>query len=182
MSFQFRRLGIPGLVLVESKRFEDARGAFMEAYQEAAFAAAGIPDRFVQSNLSRSVRGTLRGLHYQKPPRAQAKLLLVLKGGIFDVAVDLRKDSPGFGKWESVELAANTGRMLYVPPGFAHGFCVTSDEAEVLYQVSAEYAPELDRGIRWDDPALAIPWPVAKPLLSPKDEKLPLMREADNPF
>ncbi len=182
MPFRFQPMGIPGLVLVESKRFEDARGSFMEVYQEAAFAAAGIGQRFVQSNLSRSVRGTLRGLHYQKPPRAQAKLLLVLKGEVFDVAVDIRKGSPTYGKWEGVVLAAGGGHLLYVPAGFAHGFCVTSEEAEVLYQVSEEYAPELDRGILWNDPAIGIRWPTASPLLSPKDARLPLLQVADNPF
>ncbi len=182
MPFTFTRLRIPGLVLVESRRFEDPRGSFMEAYQEAAFAAGGIGDRFVQGNLSRSLKGTLRGLHFQKPPKVQAKLLLVLKGAIFDVAVDLRRHSPTFGEWEAVTLAEGTGRMLYVPEGFAHGFCVTSEEAEVLYQVSAPYAPELDRGVLWSDPALAVPWPAKAPVLSAKDAVLPLLRDADNPF
>lgn len=182
MPFTFTPLAVPDLLLVEAKRLGDARGAFMEAWQERAFAEAGIRARFVQANLSRSVRATLRGLHYQKPPKAQAKLLLVLRGEIYDAAVDLRRDSATFGRWASATLAEGTGRMILVPEGFAHGFCVTSAEAEVLYLVTAEYAPELDRGVAWNDPALAIPWPVRDPVLSPKDAALPALAFADNPF
>ena len=181
-AFTFTPLSLPGLVLVETKRFEDPRGFFRMTWQASAFRAGGISDRFVQSNLSHSSRGTLRGLHYQKPPRAQGKLLAVLSGEVYDVAVDLRKGTPGFGKWEGVMLSAVNGRMLWVPEGFAHGFAVTSGEAEVLYLVTEEYAPETDRGVRWDDPALGIPWPVAEPLLSEKDARLPLLKDADNPF
>ncbi len=181
-AFQFQKLSLPGLVLVETRRFEDPRGFFRMTWQESPFRQAGIPQRFVQSNLSHSVKGTLRGLHFQKPPAAQGKLLAVLAGEVYDVAVDLRKGSPTFGKWAAETLSANNGRMLWVPEGFAHGFCVTSPEATVLYQVTGEYAPDLDRGLRWDDPALAIPWPVERPLLSDKDARLPLLKDADNPF
>ena len=182
MPFEFRRLGIPDLVLIGSKRFGDARGFFQEAWHKGAFEAAGIPGPFVQINWSRSRKGALRGLHFQKPPKAQGKLLMVLKGEIYDVAVDIRKGSPTYGKWEAVTLSEAKGEMLYVPPGFAHGFCVTSEEVDVLYQVTADYAPDLDRGILWNDLALSIPWPEARPELSPKDAKLPLLRDADNPF
>ena len=181
MPFEFRRLGIPDLILIEAKRFGDARGFFQEAWRKAAFEKAGIPS-FTQINWSRSRKGTLRGLHFQKPPKAQGKLIMVLRGGIFDVAVDVRKGSPTYGKWEAVTLSEAKGEMLYVPAGFAHGFCVTSEEADVLYQVTSEYAPDLDRGVLWNDPALAIPWPVAKPELSPKDAILPLLKDADTPF
>ncbi len=182
MPFRFERLEIPDLVLVEGKAFEDPRGFFREVWKRPEFAAFGIADDFVQDNHSHSVRGTLRGLHYQKPPKAQAKLVMVLAGEVFDVAVDLRKGSPTFGRWAGVGLSAATGRMLYVPAGFAHGFCVTSAEADVFYKVTAEYAPELDRGVRWDDPAIGVRWPVADPVLSAKDGRLPLLKDADNPF
>ncbi len=180
--FEFRPLPLSGLVVVETKRFEDPRGFFRMTWQESAFREAGIAARFVQSNLSHSTKGTLRGLHFQKPPAAQGKLLSVLSGEVYDVAVDLRKKSSTFGKWEAVTLSAANGRMLWVPEGFAHGFCVTSAEAEVLYLVTNEYAPQTDRGLRWNDPALSIPWPVKHPLLSEKDAQLPLLKDADNPF
>ena len=181
-AFQFRNLSLPGLVVVETRRFEDPRGFFRMTWQDSVFRAAGIPGPFVQSNLSHSVRDTLRGLHFQKPPMAQGKLLAVLSGEIYDVAVDLRKGSRTYGKWKAETLSAANGRMLWVPEGFAHGFCVTSGEAELLYLVTREYAPQLDRGVRWNDPALAISWPVSKPLLSEKDAGLPLLKDADNPF
>ncbi len=181
-AFQFRPLPLSGLLLVETQRFEDPRGFFRMTWQESAFRDAGIPGPFVQSNLSHSMKDTLRGLHFQKPPSAQGKLLAVLSGEILDVAVDIRKGSRTFGKWESVTLSAANGRMLWVPEGFAHGFCVTSAEADVLYLVTKEYAPQTDRGVRWNDPALAIAWPTVSPLLSEKDCGLPLLAEADNPF
>lgn len=182
MPFQFHRLEIPELILVEARQFEDERGFFMETYQRSQFSANGIAEAFVQDNLSYSVRGVLRGLHYQKRPKAQGKLVQVLLGQVFDVAVDIRKRSPTYGKWIGTVLSADSGRILYVPPGFAHGFCVLSKEAAVGYEVTEEYAPDLDRGIRWNDPDIGIQWPIADPVLSPKDARLPFLKDADNSF
>jgi dTDP-4-dehydrorhamnose 3,5-epimerase len=170
------------VILVETQRFIDARGFFAETYKRSSFSERGIPDLFVQDNYSHSVRGVLRGLHYQKYPKAQAKLVRVIGGEIFDVAVDIRRGSPSYGRWVSAVLSATKGEMLYVPVGFAHGFCVLSDEADVAYKVTEEYAPEVERGIMWNDPDLAIPWPVRTPILSPEDAALPWLREADNDF
>ena len=179
MPFEFEKLDIPGLVLIRPQAFADERGVFMETYRHSDFAAAGIADRFVQSNVSYSKRGVLRGLHYQKQPKAQAKLVHVVAGEIYDVVVDLREDSPSFGRWYATVLSAENGRMLYVPPWCAHGFCVLSEEARVAYSVTEEYSPELERGILWSDPALAISWPVEAPIVSPKDQALPLFAAAD---
>ena len=181
MPFRFVRLKIPDVILIEPVRFPDRRGFFMELYKQSDFQAYGIPP-FVQDNLSRSVRGVLRGLHYQKPPRAQGKLVTVMQGHIFDVAVDLRRGSPTFGRWVAVELFTEEPRMLWIPEGFAHGFQVLSEEALLFYKVTAEYAPNLDAGIRWDDPELAIPWPIKRPILSEKDAALPLLREITPDF
>jgi dTDP-4-dehydrorhamnose 3,5-epimerase len=134
----------------------------------------------VQDNCSHSVRGVLRGLHYQKQPAAQGKLVSLAAGEIFDVAVDIRKGSPDFGRWIGVRLVV--GSLMYIPPGFAHGFCVLSEAATVLYKTTAEYAPELDRGIAWNDPVIGIEWPIKDPLLSDKDRQLPTLAEADNNF
>jgi dTDP-4-dehydrorhamnose 3,5-epimerase len=180
--FAFRPLEIPDVVVVEAKAFPDARGFFAETYKASEFEAHGIPHRFVQDNLSHSVRGVLRGLHYQKDPAAQGKLVLAVRGEIFDVAVDLRRGSPTYGRWVAEVLSGENHRMLWVPPGFAHGFLVLSDEADVLYKVTAEYAPELDRGIRWDDPTIGVAWPIRTPILSPKDAAAPLLAEADCDF
>jgi dTDP-4-dehydrorhamnose 3,5-epimerase len=175
--FDFTRLQIPEVVLVRAKAFHDSRGFFMEAYKFSEFVSNGISVRFVQDNFSRSTRrGVLRGLHYQKDPKAQGKLVMVLRGRIWDVAVDIRRGSPTYGRWVAAELSEDEHTMLWVPPGFAHGFCVLSDGADVLYKCTEEYAPELDRGIRWDDPDLAISWPVAEPVLSEKDASLPPCR------
>jgi dTDP-4-dehydrorhamnose 3,5-epimerase len=182
MPFQFEKLGIPEVVLIEAERFGDDRGFFMEMFKASEFTTYGIPAVFVQDNLSHSVRGVLRGLHYQKQPKAQGKLVSVLRGQIFDVAVDIRQGSPTFGQWLGTELSADNGRMLYVPVGFAHGFCVLSEQADVLYKVTAEYARELDRGIIWNDPDIGIRWPIAVPILSPKDARLPRLREAVHGF
>jgi len=182
MPFEFHRLALPEIILVQASRFGDDRGFFMETYKASAFAAGGISLPFVQDNLSHSARGVLRGLHYQKHPRAQGKLVSVLRGSILDVAVDIRRGSPTYGQWLSCELSAGEGGMLYVPIGFAHGFCVLSDEADVLYKVTAEFDPELDRGILWNDPEIGVQWPFAEPVLSPKDGQLPPLRLADNNF
>lgn len=182
MPFNFRQLEIPDIILIEPKIFKDERGFFMETYKHSDFVRAGVTENFVQDNYSRSSRGVLRGLHYQKKPHAQGKLVQCLRGNIFDVAADLRKYSPTFGNWVSAELSEENGLMLYVPPGFAHGFIVLSESADVLYKCSSEYSPEDDRGIIWNDPDLNILWPVKNPVLSEKDIKHPLLRDADNNF
>jgi dTDP-4-dehydrorhamnose 3,5-epimerase len=182
MPFEYHPTEIPEVILVEPRRFADDRGFFMETYKASEFAGYGLPATFVQDNLSYSSRGVLRGLHYQLHPHAQGKLVTALTGQIFDVAVDIRRGSPTFGRWVGQELSAQNGQMLYVPPGFAHGFCVLSDTAHVLYKVTAEYAPHLDRGILWNDPQIGISWPVADPVLSTKDAALPVLDDADNNF
>ena len=182
MPFEFEPQAIPEVILVRARVFPDPRGFFMESYRRSQFAARGIPQEFVQDNFSHSTRGVLRGLHYQKDPHAQGKLVMVLRGEIFDVAVDIRRGSPTFGRWVAAVLSANDHTMLYVPEGFAHGFCVLSDVADVFYKVTAEYASDLDRGIRWNDADLAIPWPVAAPVLSEKDARMPSLRNADINF
>jgi len=176
---EFQRLEIPDLILVTPRPFADPRGFFMETYKRSEFEANGIADDFIQDNFSHSVGNVVRGLHYQKSPQAQAKLVMVTKGEIFDVAVDIRRESPTFGRWVGVSLSAQNKNMLYIPAGFAHGFCVLSEEVNFTYKVSAEYAPTLDRGIAWNDPEIGITWPVNDPLLSDKDLRLPTLAEAD---
>lgn len=182
MPFRFERLEIPDVVLIEPRGFEDARGFFMETYRRSEFEAHGVPGPFVQDNYSFSVRNVLRGLHYQKNPSAQAKLVMVVRGSVFDVAVDLRRGSPTFGKWVGQVLTEENRRMLYVPVGFAHGFCVLSKDARVLYKVTAEYDPDLDGGVIWNEPEIGIRWPIEKPILSEKDSRLPRLSEADHNF
>ena len=164
-------LEIPGLLLVELEVRGDARGFFVERYQQEKFAALGLPDRFVQDNHSRSAPGVLRGLHYQtKPP--QGKLVGVVRGRIWDVVVDIRPASATFGKHVGIEISDMNGRLLWVPPGFAHGFCVLGDEpADVFYKVDAFYNPAGEGGIAWNDPDLAIPWPLQSPTISARDQK-----------
>ncbi|QYU66440.1 dTDP-4-dehydrorhamnose 3,5-epimerase [Leptolyngbya sp. 15MV] len=172
--------GFPGPLLIEVRRFADARGAFAETYNPRDFAALGLPDAFVQDNWSRSDQaGTVRGLHFQRPPRAQAKLVRVLRGAILDVAVDLRRASPTYGQHVAVELEEGDGRMFYVPEGFAHGFCTRRPMTEIAYKVTDLYAPDCDAGIAWDDPELGIAWPVAPQaaVLSDKDARLPRLRD-----
>ncbi len=167
---------LPGVLLLETRRFTDARGVFAETWSRRDFAAVGVTDDFVQDNWSRSTaRGTVRGLHFQRPPHAQAKLVRAVRGAILDVAVDLRRSSPTFGKHVAVTLEEGDGRMLYVPAGFAHGFCTLRPETEVAYKVTDVYAPACDGGVAWDDPTLAIPWPVMPQaaVLSDKDARLP---------
>ena len=182
MPFEFQRLEIPDLILVKPRVFRDERGFFLETYKQSVFSAHGIPEAFIQDNHSRSTRSVLRGLHYQNPPQAQGKLVRVTQGRVFDVAVDIRRGSPTYGEWTSVILSEETAEILYIPPGFAHGFCVLSDVADFVYKVTAEYAPELDAGIRWDDPEIGIDWPVAEPIVSSKDAGLPLLSEAEIEF
>ena len=179
MSFRFQRQSIPEVMIVEPLAMKDQRGFFMETYKRSEFVANGISDEFVQDNYSHSVCGVLRGLHYQRPPKAQGKLVMVLRGEVFDVAVDIRTGSPTFGQWVGVALSYANVRMLYIPAGFAHGFCVLSKEADFVYKVTAEYAPELDRGILWNDPAIGIRWPISEPILSSKDAQLPVLEDAD---
>jgi dTDP-4-dehydrorhamnose 3,5-epimerase len=167
---------ISGAYIVEPKVFGDARGFFMETWNAKVFADAGIHDRFVQSNLSRSARGVLRGLHYQWPD-PQAKLVHVVEGAVFDVAVDIRVGSPSFGKVACVELSAQNRRSFYVPAGCAHGFLVLSEHASFSYLCSTLYQREWDRGIAWDDPDLAVPWPLPPLELSDKDRSTPRLRD-----
>ena len=182
MPFNFKKLEIPEVILIEPKIFEDGRGFFTEIYKYSDFAGAGMKEHFVQDNYSKSVKGVLRGLHFQKNPNAQGKLVQCIKGRIFDVAVDIRKGSRTFGQWVSAELSEKNNLMLYVPPAFAHGFVVLSEAAGVIYKCTREYSPEDDRGIVWNDPEININWPVKNPVLSEKDKKHPLLRDADNNF
>lgn len=174
-------LTLAEVLLIEPRVFEDARGWFYESFNARAFAAAtGLDVTFVQDNHSRSARGVLRGLHYQLPPAAQGKLVRAIAGSILDVAVDVRKSSPTFGKWVAEALSATNKRQLYVPAGFAHGFVALEDGTEVLYKTTGYYAKDAERSIRWDDPDLAIGWPSGiVPLLADKDAAAPLLRDAD---
>lgn len=167
-----KRTDLLDVLLITPKLFPDARGFFVETFNVASFAAAGLPTNFVQDNHSRSVRNVLRGLHYQLE-RPQGKLVTVLRGKIFDVAVDVRRGSPNFGNWIGVVLEDMTADALWVPPGFAHGFCALSDTADVVYKCTDYYHPPSERGLRWDDPTLAISWPITDPIVSEKDEKYP---------
>lgn len=167
---QFVSSDLQGVVVIEPKVFEDERGFFMETYQKPRFVAAGIDVEFVQDNHSRSRAGVLRGLHYQIT-RPQGKLLRVIRGSILDVAVDLRRSSPTFGRWYGCELSEANRRQIFIPPGFAHGFCVTSDVVEVIYKCTDVYVPQDERTLLWNDPALGIRWPVTNPTISPKDER-----------
>ncbi len=179
-NFAAERLDLPGPLLVSARRFGDGRGFFLETYSARDFAALGIADAFVQDNHSLSAEpGTVRGLHFQVPPRAQAKLVRVLRGAILDVAVDIRRSSPTFGRHVAAELSARDARQIYVPVGFAHGFCTLEPDTEVAYKVSEAYAPECDRAIAWDDPDLDLPWPfdAARVRLSDKDRRAPRLRD-----
>jgi dTDP-4-dehydrorhamnose 3,5-epimerase len=182
MAFQFERLAIPDVWLITTQQWKDSRGFFMETYKVAPFSEHGLPRTFAQDNCAYSTHGILRGLHYQKNPRVQGKLVMTLRGTIFDVAVDIRQGSPTYGQWVGQELSDENQRMLYVPPGFAHGYCVLSKEALIFYKVTDEYAPESDRGILWSDPEIDINWPITAPTISQKDRDLPLLRDADNNF
>jgi len=182
MSFTFKKLEIPDVLLIEAKSYPDERGFFLESFKESVFISNGINIKFVQDNFSHSVKGVLRGLHYQKDPKAQAKLVTALKGEILDVAVDIRKKSPTYGKWIGEILTGENHKLLYIPEGFAHGFCVLSKTADVLYKVNQEYSPTHEMGIMWNDPDIGIIWPVDKPVLQEKDCHLPLLKDADNNF
>jgi len=182
MPFEFTRLEIPDIILITLKILRDERGFFVESYKYSDFARAGIKKHFLQDNYSRSEKNVLRGLHYQKNPRAQGKLMRCLKGRIFDVAVDIRIGSPTFGRWIGLELSEDNNLMLYIPPAFAHGFVVLSDFAEILYKCTEEYSFEHEKGILWNDPDIGITWPVQNPIISEKDRRHPPLKDADNNF
>lgn len=178
MPFIFEKLDINDVVLITPKIFPDERGFFTETYKKSEFCKNGIEAEFVQDNHSKSAQGVLRGLHYQKKPKAQAKLVRCTSGKIFDVAVDLRKDSKTFGKWTGAILSEENKKMLFIPEGFAHGFIVLSDSAELMYKASDEYSPENDRGIRYNDPEINIDWGVEfEPLVSEKDKNQPFLKD-----
>jgi dTDP-4-dehydrorhamnose 3,5-epimerase len=177
---QFTRLAIPDVVLIEPKRIGDSRGSFLETFRLDRFTAEIGPVTFVQDNQSRSARkGTVRGLHFQRAPRAQGKLVRVIAGAVLDVAVDIRAGSASFGRFVTAELSADNDRQLWVPPGFLHGFCSLTDHAELVYKVTDYYSAEHDAGVRWDDPDIGISWPVApgEAVLSDKDRAAPLLRD-----
>lgn len=182
MPFAFKKTDIPDVVLVEPKIFPDDRGFFAELFKASDFQANGIKEQFVQVNHSRSQKHVLRGLHYQLNPHAQSKLVTVVRGEIFDVAVDIRQGSPSFGHWVGLNLSEDNKRMLYIPCGFAHGFCALSETVEILYYCSTEYAPAAERNIIWNDPDVRVAWPTESPLLSPKDAAGKPLREAENNF
>jgi len=177
MPLEFIRLSIPDVILIKPKVFEDERGFFMETYKKSDFEKAKIRCEFVQDNHSKSKYGVLRGLHFQKEPYAQAKIVRCVRGVIYDVAVDLRQNSQTFRKYIAVILSEFNKYMLYIPRGFAHGFLVLSDEAEVIYKVDNEYSPEYECGLIWNDPDVGIDWPIDNPILSEKDRKWPTLRE-----
>jgi dTDP-4-dehydrorhamnose 3,5-epimerase len=181
MPFRFSKTEIDDVVLIQPEVFADQRGFFMETYKESDFAAAGLTEPFIQENHSRSKAGTLRGLHYQIEPKAQGKLVRVISGEIYDVAVDVRPESATYGKWIAYNLSAENRSSLYIPPGCAHGFCVVSSDAEVIYMMTKEYAPNYERGILWNDRSLNIHWPITDPVISERDSKWPpfaLMRNS----
>ncbi|MDD5706368.1 MAG: dTDP-4-dehydrorhamnose 3,5-epimerase [Kiritimatiellae bacterium] len=181
MPFTFTPLAIPDVVLVQPKVFGDTRGFFVETYHEQAFREGGITARFVQDNHSFSGRGVLRGMHYQLAPFAQGKLVRVAAGAVWDVAVDVRRGSPTFGRWVAQELTGENHTAMWIPPGFAHGFVVLSDYAHFLYKCTTVYSPTFERGFRWDDPAVDIAWPRREVQLSARDVKLPLLADVETP-
>ncbi len=173
---------IPDLCIIKPKVFEDPRGYFFESYNKESFLRSGIDQNFVQDNESKSGKGVLRGLHFQKPPFAQGKLVRVMRGAVLDVAVDLRKSSPTYGKWASVELTQDNKWMYWVPPGFAHGFVTLEDNTVFFYKCTNVYNKESEGAILWNDPDLNIDWNIDQPLLSPKDVEAPLFKDFVSPF
>jgi dTDP-4-dehydrorhamnose 3,5-epimerase len=169
MPFTFTQTELAGVMLVKPKIFSDERGYFAEMFKAADFQRNGILSNFVQDNYSYSKEGVLRGLHYQSSPKAQGKFIYVLSGSIFDVVVDVRLNSPSYGRWISIELSAENHHMLWIPPGLAHGFCVLSAGAGIMYRCTEYYDPGTERGISWNDPTLNIPWPIKNPIISEKD-------------
>ena len=181
MNFIFKKLSIPEVILIEPKIFSDERGFFFENFKEVDFFSNGIT-KLIQDNISHSTYGVIRGLHYQKNPKSQAKLVTTINGKIFDVAVDIRKNSPTYGKWVGEILSNENHRSLYIPEGFAHGFSVLSEEADVFYKVNKEYSQETEAGIIWNDPTMNIPWSIKQPIISEKDNSLPLLKNIDANF
>lgn len=180
---EFIETSLKGAYLIKPKVFRDERGFFLESWNEKTFAAQGIDAKFVQDNHSLSLKkGVLRGLHFQLPPNDQAKLVRVTRGKVYDVIVDLRKNSPTFGKWEGFEISAENFEMLFIPCGFAHAYCTLSDNTEFIYKVDNFYAPESDSGIIWNDPDLEINWPIKNPILSEKDKQLQKFKDLKSPF
>jgi len=173
--------GLPGVMIIEPKVFGDPRGFFMESWNQARYEEHGLPAVFVQDNLSFSQKGVLRGLHFQNP-NAQGKLVSVLQGEVFDVAVDIRVGSPTMGEWVGVTLSSENKRQFYIPEGFAHGFCVTSETALFAYKCTEVYQPQSEYGVSWQDPDLGIQWPIEKPLLSEKDLNYPRLSEIKTKF
>lgn len=182
MPFEFKKLEIPEVILIQPKSFGDERGFFVETYKRSDFINFGIEDNFVQDNHSKSIKNVLRGLHYQLNPKAQSKLVRCIQGEIFDVAIDIRKNSKTYGKWVGEVLSSDNKSQLYIPKGFAHGFLVLSETAEVIYKTGEEYSPENDAGIKWNDPEININWSCDNPIISEKDDKLPFLKEARNNF
>jgi dTDP-4-dehydrorhamnose 3,5-epimerase len=182
MSFTFTKLALPEVVLIEPDSLEDSRGSFAELFKQSEFTQNGINSLFTQVNHSKSGKNVVRGLHYQINPKAQGKLIQVIAGEIFDVAVDIRKNSPRYGTWCGKKLSANNIQLLSIPEGFAHGFSVLSGTAAIIYYCTQEYAPEHEKGIIWNDKHLKIDWQVEEPVLSPKDAQLPSLKEAINNF
>jgi len=176
MSLIFNKLEIPDVILITPHLFNDERGYFFENFNHSIFKQNQINLNFIQENFSKSKKNVIRGLHFQKNPKAQAKLVTAISGEIFDVAVDLRKNSSTFGKWVGEILSETNHKSLYVPEGFAHGFCVLSEYASMVYKINKEYSPEYEQGIIWNDPELDISWPISKPILSEKDQNLPLFK------
>lgn len=180
---EFLQTDFEGVFLIKPKVFNDTRGFFLESYSRKKFEDAGISCTFVQDNHSRSTqKGVVRGLHFQTPPAAQSKLVRVTRGAVWDVIVDLRKESPTFGQWRGFELSEKNFHVLFVPAGFAHGFCTLEADTEMQYKVDSLYSPTHDAGIIWNDPDLSITWPVQEPILSDKDAKLPLLKSINSPF
>ncbi len=181
MPFTFKQTKLEDIILIEPTVFGDSRGFFAESYKKSDFEKAGINVDFRQDNHSKSTKGVLRGIHYQKSPKPQAKLVRCIKGRIFDVAVDIRVDSKTFGQWIGYELSEENKKMLFIPEGFAHGFLVLSEEAELLYKTSNEFEPSLDAGIKWDDPDINIGWNLDfTPIISEKDMNLPFLKDLKN--
>lgn len=180
MPFTFHELSVPGVILIQPRIFPDERGFFMESFRTSDFRKAGIHEQFVQDNISFSQRNVIRGLHFQLAPASQGKLVQVICGRVFDVAVDIRRQSPTLLRWVTYELSEENHAMLYIPPGFAHGFAALSDTVKFLYKCTEEFSPQHESGIRWDDPDIGIPWPIKTPNISEKDMLLPYARKVLN--
>ena len=179
MPFEFKRLDIQEIILIKPKVFVDERGYFLETFKKSDFIRNGIEFEFVQDNHSFSKKNVIRALHYQIPPKEQGKLVRVIKGNIWDVAVDIRKNSPTYLKWVGAELCDKNHYMLFIPPGFAHGFAVMSEHAHLLYKCTSEYDQNLERGIRWNDTDISINWPIKNPIVSKRDMNLPFLKNTD---